>query len=529
MARRTTNILLILNDDMGFSDLGCYGGEVETPNLDRLAGGGVRFTQFYNTARCCPTRASLLTGLYPHQAHVGHMMAETPFEGYQGDLNREAVTLAEVLRAGGYRTFMAGKWHVTRHAGPEGPRHNWPANRGFDRFRGIITGAANYWRPCMLVDGNEPVDLPPDYFITDAISDDMAGYIRGHATDAAGEPFFGYLAYTAPHWPLHAPEEDIAKYRGRFAAGWDRLREQRLARLAELGIVDEGWALSARDPSQPPWENEPAKEWQQRRMEVYAAQIDRMDRGIGRVLDALEESGQLDDTLILFLADNGGCAEELTLGRQILLGRGATAETRDGRPVRFGNDPSILPGPDDTYCSYGIPWANLSNTPFRLYKHWVHEGGIATPLIAHWPRGCRARGELRHRPGQLPDVMATCLEVSGAPYPAERAGRPVPPCEGFSLLPILADRDNGRDHLVWEHEGNAAFRRGKWKIVRRHPQYWELYDMEADRSEVRNLVDRHPGIVRELEGEYRKWAARVGVAPWARVQEALHRPAGSGS
>ncbi len=532
------NIVLILNDDMGYSDIGCYGGEVQTPNLDRLAGDGLRFTQFYNTARCCPSRASMLTGLHPHQTGVGHMMGDDGLDGYRGDLNFRCVTIAEALKSADYATYMSGKWHISRHARPEGPRHSWPCQRGFDRYYGIITGAANYWKPNTLTRDNAPIahdQLPEEYFLTDAISDEAAAFIRNHVKEEPDKPFFTYVAYTAPHWPLHAHEEDIARYEGRFASGWDQLREERLQRMRAMGILDENWALSDRDPTQPPWDEAPNKEWYQRRMEVYAAQIDRMDQGIGRVVKALEETGQLENTLILFLADNGGCAEELrgpasaAQSSQI-----ATATTHDGKPVYRGNDPSIMPGPETTYQSYGVAWANLSNTPFRLYKHWVHEGGIGTPLIAHWPDRIKTErvknnagrmpalpgsGALCHQPGQLPDIMATCLDVSGAEYPKEYNDNPIYPLEGTSLAPMFDGADNNKEILYWEHEGNKAVRRGRWKVVTRHPGPWELYDMVTDRTEVNDLSSKQPELVKELSGLYQDWANRCLVTPWADLQE----------
>ena len=384
------NILLIMNDDMGYSDIGCYGGEVRTPNLDRLAENGVRLTQFYNTARCCPTRASILTGLHPHQVGIGWMTAQLDEDGYRGSLSDTCVTIGEALKLAGYGTYMSGKWHVSHDQGPDGPKYCWPRQRGFDRYFGILGGAANYWQPNTLTRDNDAVDLkslPEDFFLTDAISDEAAGYIREHAATQGDTPFFLYTAYSSPHWPLHAHEDDIARYQGRFAAGWDRLREERLERMRGMGILDASWPMTDRDPSQPPWDEAPHKAWQQRRMEVYAAQVDRMDQGIGRIVAALEETGRIDNTLILFLADNGACAEEFAAEVRPLPSTypGGTTKTRDGRTVLRGNDPTVMPGPEHTYQSYGVAWANLSNTPFREYKHWVHEGGIATPLIAHWP------------------------------------------------------------------------------------------------------------------------------------------------
>ncbi len=510
------NIILILNDDMGFSDLGCYGGEVHTPYLDSLAAGGVRFTQAYNTARCCPSRASLLTGLHPHQTGVGHMTGDDGLDGYRGDLNDRCVTIAEALRPCGYRTYMSGKWHISRDT--RNPQPSWPMQRGFDRFYGTITGCGNYFAPITLREGNEPVEPPREggYYYTDAISGRAVDFLRDHARRNDDTPFFLYLAYTAPHWPLHAPSETIARYEHRFDVGWDVLRQQRLDRMIRMGIVDGQWALSPRDPTQPPWDAAEHKAWQARRMEVYAAQIDRMDQGIGRVVEQLRACGQLNNTLILFLADNGGCAEEL-IGWQWLSHNLIRPETCDRRPIRIGNDPSLMPGGEETYQSYGVPWANVSNTPFRLYKHWVHEGGIATPLIAHWPAGFGARGELRHQPVQLPDVMATCLDVAGAEYPSEHNGKAVLPLEGYSFRSCLDNATSERKALFWEHEGNCAVRRGNWKLVRRYPGSWELYDMVADRTELHDLAAGSPTVVAELASMWQSWADRCNVLPWDQV------------
>lgn len=515
------NVLIILNDDMGYSDIGCYGGEIDTPNLNRLAANGLRFTQFYNTARCSPTRASLLTGLHPHQTGIGILVDDDSPEGYAGNLNKRCVTIAEVLKQHQYRTYMSGKWHVATDI--VNPNDTWPLQRGFDRFFGIITGAADYFYPATLTRDNENIEHEAkendDFYLTDAISDEAVRQIREHVRQYPDTPFFQYVAYTAPHWPLHAKEEDIAKYKGRFDKGWDVLRQERLERMVQAGIIDPAWALSERDPQQPAWEDAEHKEWQVRRMEVYAAQIDRMDQGIGRILQALEETGQLDNTLILFLADNGGCAEELVPAMKENLDQKRTLRetTKHGEPVQFGNDPSVPPGPNTTYQSYGVPWANLSNTPFRLYKHWVHEGGIATPLIAHWPAGIKDKGALRHTPGQLPDIMATVLEVTGATYPTTYQGRDILPLEGQSLVPVF-EQDTTTDRLLfWEHEGNAAVREGKWKLVRNYPGDWELYDMEKDRTETVNLAGQYPDIVQRLCREYEAWAARCGVIPREKI------------
>ena len=521
---RPPNIIVTMADDMGYSDIGCYGGEINTPVLDRLAANGLRFRSFYNYARCCPTRASLVTGLYPHQAGVGHMMSEyrkdgDPIPSYMGNLNKSCVTVAEVLRSAGYSTLMSGKWHVTpaEGSGAEVDRSNWPLQRGFDEFYGTIHGAGSFYDPVSLRRGNEPEDPGPDFYYTTAIGENAARFIEEALDEKPETPFFLYLPFTAPHWPLHAPDDAIAKYKGRYDAGWDALREERLERMRQVGAVDESAQLSDRDPSQAPWEDVPDKEWQARRMEVYAAQVELMDEAIGQVVATLEERGQLDNTLILFLADNGGCAEEAQDAWQ---GLHIARETYAGDPVAVGNDPSLMPGPEENYQSYGIPWANVSNTPFRYYKHWVHEGGISSPLIAHWPEGIEARGDWSDQLGHLIDVMPTCVDVSGAGYPATFNGNPIHPMEGASLAPVFHGEaaEGHPEGLFWEHEGNRAVRVGDWKLVskRSMPEngQWELYNIAQDRSELNDLASEMPEKVEVLAGLWRQWADRVGVVEW---------------
>ncbi|MDF2463327.1 MAG: arylsulfatase [Ramlibacter sp.] len=520
------NIVLILNDDMGFSDIGCYGGEVETPNLDRLAAGGVRFSQFYNTARCSPSRASLLTGLHPHQTGIGVLTYNMGPEGYAGNLNDRCVTIAEVLKGKGYRSYLSGKWHVAGNLTQ--PTDSWPLQRGFDAFYGTIIGAGSFYDPNTLTRGNENIEQEakaPGFFYTDAISDNAVKFIKKHGREHGGKPFFQYVAYTAPHWPLHAHDDDIGKYKGRFDKGWDKLREERLQRLVDSGILDKSWPLSDRDPTQPAWTQAKHKEWLLRCMEVYAAQIDRMDQGIGRILRTLEEEGELDNTLVIFLSDNGACAEDipddLTVDELVNKLMIAKEHTRTGEPVHFGNDPGVMPGPENTYQSYGRAWANLSNSPFRLYKHWIHEGGISTPLIVHWPAGIKERNAVRHTPGYLPDIMATIVEATGAQYPASWKGRQVEPLEGHSLLPALHGQDGERPPMFWEHEGNAAVRIGQWKLVRKYPDPWELYDMEQDRTELNDVAAKHPDRVKDMAAQYEAWARRCGVIPRERVDQLL--------
>ena len=526
------NILLIMADDVGFSDLGCYGSAIQTPNLDALAMGGVRFTQFYNTSRCCPTRASLLTGLYPHQAGIGHMTwTDRGLEGYHATLNNHCATIAEVLRADGYRTYMAGKWHVTRFDGPEADPSQWPVQRGFEKFYGTIKGSGSFYDPISLcrqntfiTPENDPEYRPQEFYYTDAISDNAVKFLQKHEAESADKPFFLYVAYTAAHWPMQALEKDIAKYKGKFDGGYEPERQARLQRLKELGLIDSKWDAA---PTVGDW-NAVDKKWEARCMEVYAAMLDNMDQGIGRIVRELKRSGQLENTVIFFLQDNGACAEDN--GRRPVKKSPAKKfqpmrpdelqtvaqphQTRDGRPVRKG--PGVMPGGADTFVAYGENWANVSNTPFREYKHWVHEGGISTPLIVHWPAGIPSRrnGKLETQPGHLIDIMATCVALSGANYPKELHGEKIKPLQGVSLLPALEGKDLKRpEPIFWEHESNRAVREGNWKLVAKADQAWELYDMEQDRTEMHNLAAANPAKVKALAAKWDAWAARCDVLP----------------
>jgi arylsulfatase A-like enzyme len=481
------NIVIIMADDMGFSDIGCYGSEIETPNLDALAAGGLRFTQFYNTARCCPTRATLLTGLYSHQAGVGHMVEDRGLPGYRGFLNDRSVTIAEVLRESGYRTFMSGKWHVGEK------RPHWPVDRGFDRSYALVSGGTNYFRldpnRTLAID-DQQIQPPADWYVTDAITDHAVQFVREH--DKPDQPFFMYVAYTAPHWPLHAPQDLIAKYRGKYKRGWDELRKERHARMVEMGLVKADWPITQRDPAVPAWNSAEDKDELDLRMAVYAAQIDRMDQGIGKLVSQLKESGRYENTLILFLADNGGCAE--------IIDRSA--------------DKQAPTGVADSFRSYGVGWANASNTPFRRYKHWVHEGGISSPLVAHWPKTI-GNASITHQPAHLIDLMATCVDLGRAEYPKTRNGKNIHPLPGQSLKPILSGQnwDTPRT-LYWEHEGNRAVRQGDWKLVAAHGKDWELYDLAANRTETANQASEHPEKVKELAALYDQWASNSNVVPW---------------
>lgn len=532
------NIVVILADDMGYSDIGCYGAEIETPHLDALAADGLRFTQFYNGARCCPTRASLLTGLYAHQTGVGWMVdSKKGGPGYQGDLNNQCLTIAEVLRTAGYRNYACGKWHVTPLTRNDGKlqKHNWPMQRGFDRYYGTIHGAGSLWDPNSLVRGNAQISpyadklyQPKDgFFYTDAISDHATRFVREHHEKSDAQPFFLYVAYTAAHWPMHARERDIVKYRGRYKSGYEAVRAARLRKQQQLGVVDADWPLSDAPEA---WGEVADAAFEERCMEVYAAMVDSMDQGIGRIVASLRETGELDNTLILYLQDNGGCAEGYGRGKgatkraekpslapmanDALQARMMPTQTRDGYPVRKGY--GVMPGAADTFVAYGRGWANVSNTPFRMYKHWVHEGGIATPLIAHWPKGIASKGRICGQVSHLTDIMATAIDLSGASYPTRRSDSATLPPEGSSLREAFDGQPVSQTRTIFfEHEGNRAVRQGKWKLVASGPRgKWQLHDMLTDRVEAINLAAEFPQVTSSLVAAWEAWAERCHVTPW---------------
>ena len=489
------NIIVILADDMGYSDLGCYGSEIRTPSLDALAAKGIRFTHAYNSARCCPARASLLTGLHPHQAGMGWMTAaDLGPDGYAGNLNDRCLTIAEALAEGGYRSYMSGKWHLAsvRSIGPEGPKHSWPRQRGFDRYYGTLAGGGSYFTPRITSD-NDPIEREEGFYYTDAISDNACRFIEDHRTQHTEDPFFLYVAYTTPHWPLHAKPEDIARYRGKYRSGWDAMRIEKFNRMRAMDLLDENWSLSPRDPEVPAWESlSPEKQDEfDLRMAIYSAQIDCMDQGIGRIVRTLEAGGILDDTLMIFLSDNGGCHEEI--------------HRKNDDPKDFGTDRS--------FESYGRPWANYSNTPFREFKSWVHEGGIATPMIAHWGKGITGGGRFYHGPVHITDFMPTCLELARtdyAPDPARNAWDLV----GKSFTPAFTGEPIERDCIFWEHEANRALREGKWKLVAKGIDGpWELYDMEIDRTELNDLSGEHPDRAERMASKWEHIAETTDVLP----------------
>jgi len=531
------NIIVILADDMGFSDLGCFGGEIKTPNLDKLASNGLRFNQFYNTARCCPTRASLLTGLYPHTAGVGHMVYETPLAGYKGDLNKNTPTIAEVLAPAGYRNYAVGKWHVTRYTNEKAPQHNWPLQRGFHKYYGTLQGGGSFYDPYTLTRDNTPISAyadpeykPKKFYYTDAISDHAVKFINDHKRDQAEKPFFMYVAYTAAHWPMHALDEDVAKYKGVYDKGYEAIRQARFEKSKSLGMIPMNSVMT---PTEGNWSKVEDKAWEIRCMEVYAAMVDRMDQGIGNIVKTLEANKLDQNTLIFYMQDNGACAEPM--GRKGTKDHPEEARsnqptlppvpldyrlpgmipksTRDGYPILMGK--KILPGGPDTFVAYGEAWANVSNTPFREYKHWVHEGGISTPLIAHWPKGITNKGEVRNHPGHLIDIAATCADLSQAKFPAMQQGEATVPLAGKSLVPAFANKPIERDALYWEHEGNRAIRMGDWKLVAKGPKgAWELYDLKTDRGESKNLASTNTDKVKEMSKKWQDWAVQAKVLPW---------------
>ena len=494
------NIIIILADDMGYSDIGGYGSEIATPHLDALAAGGLRFRHFYNAARCCPTRAALLTGVYPHEAGIGGMVSSVgsrPTPGpYQGFLSDSVITYAELLRQAGYATYMAGKWHVG-----EKPEH-WPRQRGFDRYFGLISGASSYYelveeprmRQLVLDDS---LWFPPSesFYMTDAFTDYADEFLTDHFNQKPEQPFLLYLAYTAPHWPLHALPEDIARYEDVYVSGWDSLRQQRYTKMQQLGVLDSTYTLSPWDTTAQRWDQTTNRSEWIRRMQVYAAMVDRMDQGIGHITERLKENDAWDNTLILFLSDNGGCAEDIS-GRNL-------------------HDSTVSIGAPGSYVAYRKPWAVASNTPFRRYKQWTEEGGIATPLIAHWPAGISRKNEWVHSYAHVVDIMATCAEVANVPYPAHYLSTAIKPLRGRSLLPLLTNDRPAPDvsrALYWEHFGHQAMRQGPWKIVTHAPHYrWSLFNMHQDPTELNDVATKYPRIVERMKQDYEGWASEVGV------------------
>lgn len=514
-AQDRPNIILILADDMGYSDLGCTGGEIPTPNLDQLAANGLLMPNFYNAARCCPTRASLLTGLYPHQAGMGDMVEgrlwkdSTFLPAYQGWLSDQAITIAEALKQGGYQTLFSGKWHLGND------QLHWPGNRGFDQCFAMIHGAGNYFNdePWVTEDqfihfqlNGRPFEPGEDFYMTDAVTDYALQFMNNTAGD---QPFFLYLSYTAPHWPLHALAEDIQRFQGQYLAGWEKIRAERVKKMQRLGFLSEKIQVSVpyQDEQKPfltpKWDtlSQQEKSTWDLRMAVYAAQVYAMDRGIGKVVNQLKASKQLDNTLILFLSDNGATHAAIYLAKSWVADRSGAI------------------GSAQSFDSYGAMWGNVSNTPYRLFKNYTTEGGIKTPLIAHYPR-LIAPSSRSNDYAHVIDILPTCLELAEVSYPTAYQGKRIKPTEGTSLVPVFEKKKLPADRpIIWEHQGSWAIRKGKWKLVtiskKRATQesYPALFDLENDPTEMTDLSDQYPKIVEELLQLYKSKAAEMGVVP----------------
>lgn len=515
------NIIIIMADDLGYSDIGCFGGEINTPNLDRLAKKGLRMTNVHNNARCCPTRASLLTGQYAHK--VGLSMNGNA-------LTSNGVTIAEILREQGYQTGMVGKWHlsddITKDSKEEqlrwlnhhayldddfASRASYPINRGFQKHYGIIWGVVDYFDPFSLVDGETPVrNVPKDFYITDAFNQKSVEYIQEFT--AKKQPYFLYVAQCAPHWPLHAKPEDMAKYKGQYDQGWDELRKQRYQRMVKMNLIDPKITpLSAVMGKLGAWEQLSASEkaYQAAKMEAHAAMIDRVDQGVGQILQTLEATKTLDNTLIIFLADNGASPEIPTVP-----GYDRSSATRDGREILY--DAALKPelvGQETSYTGIGQNWANAANTPYRYWKIESFGGGIRTPMIVHWPQGLKAKkGSTNDNLAHAFDILPTILDVTGISYPQSYKGNALTPMDGLSLLPILnGQKSNGRQSLFFEHANGRAYQQGQWKLIMPSGgnRVWELYDLSKDRGEIQNLAQANPAKVEEMQAAWEKWYAEM--------------------
>lgn len=505
-AQPKPNIILILVDDMGFSDLSCFGSEIKTPNIDFLAENGQSFTKFYNAGRCCPSRASLLTGLYPHQAGMGHQNKDLGHPAYRGKITKDAATIAEVLKQNGYYTYQVGKWHVGSQ------RAYWPDQKGFDQYFTLIEGAMNYFNQSPWVKNQDSLQLtyngqayrtPENFYATTTFTDTAVSFIQNHPPE---KPFFMYLAYNAPHWPLHAPQQTIDLYKEKYMIGWDSLRTLRFQSQKEKGVIPKNTQISERFPTIPSWRTlSPGEksDWAIK-MALYAAVMHHLDLGIGKMIQTLEAKGQLENTLILFLSDNGACHEN-----PIPEGAKWAIHPTDGKP-----------GSSSSFPSYDKHWANVSNTPFRLFKSYLHEGGIITPLIVCYP-GVVPSGKVNtHTLGHIKDLMPTLLDFADAPFPEMMDGRKTIPLSGVSLYKaFVGKKSRGNQKIFWEHQYNRALRDGDWKLVSAYKvldkkeiqNSWELYNLKKDPTEQRNLASKYPKKVKSYAQLYETWANSLSV------------------
>ncbi|MFQ6599944.1 arylsulfatase [Flavobacterium sp. C3NV] len=501
--KKQPNIIVILADDLGFSDISAFGSEIKTPNLDKLAKNGLIIKQFYNAGRCCPSRASLLTGLYPHQAGIGDMVQDKGFPAYQGYLNEHCITIGQALKQAGYNTIVSGKWHVGLVPSA------WAVNRGFDDSFTLQNNGSSYFNSEPLYnDGRKVTFMKGD---KEVIRRDTSTYLTQEITNFAisslekqrnqQKPFFLYVAYNAPHWPIQALPEDIAKYKGKYLEGWDKLRESRFKKLKEQGIIDKNWDLSNRFEKVPDWEKlsvEEKDKWDTR-MAIYAAMIDRMDAGIGEILQKVKSLGEEDNTIVLFLSDNGGSADDVKNWNYVIQKNGT-------------------PGSVASIDSYESPWGNVSNTPFQLFKKNTHEGGIASPFIAYYPKHIKA-GTVSNRVSHLIDIFPTFLEYAGFQYPDFFQGKKLTPLEGISLKKEFeGQQSDAHEALFWEHEGSKAVRKGDWKAVAENNQPWELYNLATDRTETKNVAKSEPKLLQNLIELHQQWSAKVGVQDWNKIK-----------
>ncbi len=505
------NILFILLDDMGYSDLGCYGGEIQTPNIDRLAATGVRFTQMHNCARCCPTRASLLTGLYPQRAGINGMGV---------NLSMNAATIAEVLKENGYHTGMTGKWHLSQTKpvanpkeqlnwlahradyGPFSPLKNYPSNRGFEEHWGVIWGVVNYFDPFSLVHNEEPIrKVPNDFYMTDFITQKSLDLIDSYSKDK--KPFFLYVAHTAPHWPLHALPADIAKYKDTYKDGWEVLRKKRYERMIEMGLIDRATYKLPENSSGKKWADCEKKDYESACMAVHAAMIDHVDQGVGQIIQKLKETGQYNNTIIFVMSDNGASYE-----RGYPPGFDRPGFTRDSTIIRYNAD---HPGAETTWNYIGQAWASASNTPFRFWKKESYEGGSATPLIVHWPDGLKGKENTINRSvAHVIDILPTCMELAGAKYPEMINGEKTNLPDGTSLLPLLYGKKQAiHDTLYWEHEGGRAIRIGDWKMSSLPGKPWELFNLSEDHTETNNLAQNYLEKVKQMNDAWKLWISKI--------------------
>lgn len=520
-ASERPNIMIIMVDDMGYSDMGCFGGEIHTPNLDGLASDGMRFTQFFNSGRSCPSRAALMTGLYAQQVGI---------TGMGQSLSTDCVTIPEVLRASGYHTAMAGKWHLSLTQGignnadqmawlshqntfdnrPFAPKETYPCNRGFEEHWGTIWGVANHFDPFSLVHNEEAIyteGIPSDFYSTDFITDKTIDMLGSLADEE--EPFFMYVAYNAPHWPLHAKPADIEKYKGVYDDGWDVLREKRYNRMVELGIIDPSQTPVARNESGRAWANEADKAFQAANMEVHAAMVDCVDQGVGRIIEKLKATGEYDNTIIIFTSDNGASSENYGIGSFDRHDR-----TRGGEKVVHN---ARQPGSELTYNYLHSGWAGAVNTPFRYWKAESFHGGIAAPTIVHWPAGMKSgQGSVVDEPCHFIDIMPTCIDVAGATYPQTYNGHAIQPLapEGRNILPLISGDGEwaGERTIFWEHENGRAVRVGDRKLTSLRNGGWQLFNLANDNSETNNVAAEYPEKVKELKSLWREWAKKVGLS-----------------